>query len=367
MHPETDIAVIGAGVVGLAIAYTLADRFPRHTIAVLDKHGTFGQEISSRNSEVLHAGIYYPPAYLKSRLCLTGQQAVYDFCQHYQVPHRQLGKYIVAWRRDQLDRLYRLYENGIQKGLPLELVSGRRLGQIEPLIYAYEAVYSPTTGIVDAHALMSRLYYLARQQGITFLWGSEVQDIEYTGGLYRITTPLESFSARILINSAGLGSAPIAAMLKMTPTPSGDRVYLCKGEYFRLKRQLPIRHLIYPVPEKNWLGIHLTPDMAGGLRVGPNAFYVTDCEYTVDAEHRDLFYEAVRPFFPSLKAEWLVPDFAGVRPRLQGPEDAGPRDFIIREESVRGYPGFINLLGIESPGLTSSLGIAGYIRQWINL
>lgn len=367
MYPHIDVAIIGAGVVGLAAAYHLSVKYPGISIAVLEKNKKYGEEISSRNSEVLHSGIYYPKTFLKTQLCIEGQALIYEFCQRYSIGHRRLGKYIVAYNDKQTDDLFRLYQNGVNNGVDLELVSARQLHNNEPLIHAKQALLSPATGIINVHEYMSVLYYLARRQGVSFLFSTQLVDLEYTGGCYLLITEQEKFYSNYIINAAGLGCLNIPAMLGLNPGENGYRLFYCKGEYFKVNKEVPIQHLIYPLPQQGLLGIHLTLDMNNNLRLGPSAAYIDEIDYCVEPDNRELFYRAVHPFWPDLHPEDISPDFAGVRPRIQGPEENDPVDFIIREEADRGFPGLIDLIGIESPGLTSSLAIAKYVETLLNL
>lgn len=367
MYPQIDVAIIGAGVVGLAAAYHLSANYPGISVVVVEKNKKYGEEVSSRNSEVLHAGIYHPQTFLKTKLCTDGLPMIYDFCRRYSISHRRLGKYIVAYTDEQTDDLFRLYHNGRNNGVELELISTRQLQDNEPMIHARQAIFSPHTGIINVHEYMSALYYLARSEGVSFLFGTRLINLEYTGQRYHLTTEQEEFYSNYIINAAGLGCLQIPAMLGLKPEETGYRLFYCKGEYFKVNKKVPIQHLIYPLPQRGLLGIHLTLDMNNNLRLGPSAVYIDEIDYSVDPGNRELFYQAVHPFWPGLLPEDISPDFAGIRPRIQGPDEKDPVDFVICEEADRGFPGLVDLIGIESPGLTSSLAIAKYVETLLNL
>jgi L-2-hydroxyglutarate oxidase LhgO len=356
---QVDIAIIGAGVVGLAIAYRLS-RESDKSIVVLEKNSKPGMEISSRSSEVIHAGLYYPANSLKSRLCMEGSQLLYDFCRQYQVDHRRAGKIIVACEDLEIPQLETLYLQGLENGRHLQILDKSQVKQIEPRVEAKAGLYSPDTGIIDSHQLMSRLRYLAQSRGVMMVFQAPVTDLRAAGGGgYVLKLPGEAVKAQVVINAAGLNSAQIAGNL-IDASRGNYRLHYCKGEYFKIKSGRLVNHLVYPVPEPYGLGIHITRDLAGQARLGPNAFYVDEINYEVDESHREAFWQAGRRYLPGLAIDDLQPDYAGIRPKLQGLGE-GFRDFIIREETDQGFPGLINLIGIESPGLTSCLAIAGHV------
>lgn len=357
--PKVDVAIIGAGVIGLAVARELAYRSQR-SIVVLEQNRTYGQETSSRNSEVIHAGIYHPNNMLKTVLCTEGNRLLYDFCLHYKVAHRRLGKLIVACNENESKQLGSLLDNALNNGVNIKPITARQINLLEPSITAQEALFSPDTGILDTHAFMERLHYLGREKAVVYLFDSRVIGLEYTGNDYLIETNREKIRAGQVINAAGLYSCYIADLIGIDTKKHNYILFPCKGEYYRLRRKFNIKHLVYPLPSQGVLGIHITPDLQGGLRLGPNAYYVSELSYNQDDCFKNDFYQSVRRFLPSLIPEDISLDTCGIRPRLQGPGDPA-KDFIIREESDKGFPGFINLIGIESPGLTSSLAIARYV------
>ena len=372
---HTDILIIGAGVVGLAIAAELGSACPGKSIAIFERNEKFGQEISSRNSEVIHSGIYYPRGSLKAQLCVKGNRLLYAFCEKYAVPYKRMGKLIVAIEESDLSSLEDLKEkaelNGVQG---VELLSHDQVGKLEPEIRARGALLVPSAGIVDSYLLMKRLEDLSLQSGVLPAYCHEVIKIEPYGKAYRVqfSNPdgsIDQIGCSILINCAGLNAHNIAAMFSIGPDREGYRIYPCKGEYFSVSfsKSKLVNRLVYPPPleELRGLGIHLTKNLDGRLRLGPSAFYVDQLDYSVNPENRDFFYRAVKDFLPFLQPADLEPEMSGIRPKLQGPEDTF-RDFIIRHEADRGLPGVINLVGIESPGLTCCFSIAEMVGEIID-
>ena len=362
---KVDIAIVGAGVIGLAIAYELSQSTNK-SIAVLEKNTVFGLETSSRNSQVIHSGIYYPSTMLKTRLCIEGRQKLYNFCLKYQVDHKRLGKLVMPADANESERLQNLLEQGRANGIDIQPLSAHEVQLLEPSIKASEALFIPESGIVDVHQLMQRLYGLSRANDIIFSFNSELRGLEYTGRDYVLETNRDKFKADTVINSAGLASDSICSLLGLDVDECRYRIHPCKGEYYVLKKSIPIHHLIYPLPGRSGtLGIHITPDISGRIRLGPNAYEVDNINYDIDDRYQESFYRSVRNFLPDIKWDDIAPDFAGIRPRLQKLSEP-PRDFIINDEASRGFPQFINLIGIESPGLTSSLAIGACIRDSIN-
>jgi L-2-hydroxyglutarate oxidase LhgO len=369
MPVEVDIAVIGAGVVGLAIAAELAQK--EKGIFVFEKNHTFGLETSSRNSEVIHAGIYYAEDTLKTRLCIEGNRQLYELCEKHGIAYKKTGKIVVAVDEDEVRVLEGLYEQGQRNGVEgLRLISRRELKRLEPHVEAIAALVAPTSGILDSHALMRLYYAQARERGAGFVFNTEVTGIEKveTGYAVKIRDREgdSSFITRILINSAGLNSDKIAAYAGIDLAQANYRLHYCKGEYFSLslKEGAPVGRLVYPVPEQAGKGIHVTVALDGRVRLGPNTRYVDEVDYTVDEAQRPAFYQSVSRFLPLIELEDLEPEFAGIRPKLQAPgEDF--RDFVIAHEEGRGLPGLINLIGIESPGLTAAPAIARYVAAMV--
>lgn len=363
-----DVTVIGAGAVGLAIAARLAG--PNRLVAVCEKHPAFGQETSSRNSEVIHAGIYYPTGSLKARLCVAGNPLTYAFCQHHEVRHARTGKLIIATVPEELPALKKLHQTGRANGVPgLAWLSADQARALEPAVPCLAALHSPSTGIFDTHGFMAALSRQAEARGAMLLYNAEVTHASPASGGYLIETGngQERFFSSRVINAAGLGCCRVAALPGLDCQAAGYVLHLCKGVYFRTSQRFPISRLIYPVPHEgiHSLGIHLTRDLAGSFRFGPDAVYLNQEDYTVEESKRDAFAQAIQRYLPNLDPAQLYPDTAGIRPKLQGPED-GFRDFVIREEGGRGLSGWVNLIGIESPGLTSALAIAEHVAKLVN-
>ena len=354
---KVKITIIGSGVVGLAVAARLAPQFG-HELLVVERHESYGRETSSRNSEVIHAGIYYPPHSLKARLCVQGRRRLYALCRKYDIPHRQLGKLIVAVTADEEKQLEFNLAHGRENGVDdLELITAARCRQLEPAVKARMGLFSPSTGIIDSHSLMRFFHQQAKSLGATFAFNTEIKSIEAAARGYILKTTSDSFSflSETIINCAGL-DATILSRKTGIPTPP---IHYAKGCYFSYTGKSPVKHLVYPVPPAggHGLGIHATLDLGGRLRFGPDLEYLEKPDYQVDSSRRNLFCQAVKRYLPDLDEKRLEPEMAGIRPRLQGPGDEC-RDFIIREEKAAGFPGFINLLGIESPGLTAAPAIA---------
>jgi L-2-hydroxyglutarate oxidase LhgO len=366
---DYDVAVVGGGVVGLAAAARLAEA--GLAVVLLERHPGPGRETTSRNSEVIHAGIYYPPGSLKARSCVRGNQLLYDFCRRARVEHRRLGKLIVATDPAELPELERLLAVGQQNGArELRLVERDELQAMEPKVVAVAGLYSPSTGIVDTHGLVKALEARVQAAGGLLAYRCLVTGVGGGPGfVLTVDDPsgTEQLGARTLVNAAGLESDRVSAMAGV----DAYRLHWCKGDYFAVTGPPArlISRLVYPVPGSRLtsLGIHLTLDLAGRMRLGPDATYLEDrrqASLDVDPDKAVTFHRAVRRFLPGLEAAHLQPDTSGIRPKLQGPDDPW-RDFVLREESDHGRPGLVNLVGIESPGLTSSLDLADRILELI--
>jgi L-2-hydroxyglutarate oxidase LhgO len=367
MSDRVDITIIGAGVVGLAIAAQLAA--PDRAVYVLEKNETFGRETSSRNSGVIHAGIYYPAGTLKARLCVEGNRMLYEICERYGIPHRRLGKLIVATSDEEVEQLTSLLEKGQRNSAGgLRMVSRKQLKSLDPDVEGVTALFSPSTGIVDAHALMRSYLSQAQYGNAHVAFNAEVLGVERANDGYRVSVKDGSgrflITSTIVINCAGLSSDKVADMAGINVDATGYRLHYCRGEYFGVGggKSKRIRHLIYPVPlpRLTGVGIHATLDMDGRMLLGPSAEYVDSVDYAIDDRNKRMFYDGVKAFLPFIEYDDLSPEMAGVRPKLQGPKD-DIHDFVIREERDRGLPGLINLIGIESPGLTASPAIAKYV------
>jgi len=369
MLTEIDVAIIGAGVIGLATANEIAQR--KKGVFVLEKNHTFGLETSSRNSEVIHAGIYYPEDSLKAKLCVEGKSLLYKLCDKYNIAYKKTGKIIVAADENEISGLEELYEQGRKNGVDdLVLLSRTELKKLEPSIEARAGLLSPSSGILDSYTLLKFLYSQAREKGAEFVFGTEVVGIERMGAKYRVEIRdregIAAFISRVVINAAGLNSDRIAQLAGIDVAKAGYKLHYCKGEYFSLssKYRNVVNRLIYPTPEQAGHGIHVTLRLDGGVRLGPNARYVEAIDYGVDETQKKAFYNSVKRFLPHVELEDLAPEFAGIRPKLQGPGEAF-QDFVIAHEEKTGLPGLINLIGIESPGLTASLAIARYVGRMV--
>jgi len=369
---DADITIIGAGVIGLAIAEKLSEN--NRNVFLIEKHSTFGQETSSRNSEVIHAGIYYKKGSLKSKLCVKGKDLLYAYCKKYEIPFNNCGKLIVATSDEEISVLESIRLTAFGNGVnDLILLNKEQIAEMEPHIYAKKALFSPSTGIVDSHSLMKRFETNTLNNSGQIAYGSEVTGIRPVDGGYEITvTESEksafSFSSRVVINAAGLTSDKISEMAGISD--ENLKITYCKGEYFRInppKNKL-ISRLVYPVPHHNLegIGIHVTIDMSGGVKLGPDVTWLESniYDYRVTASKQDAFFSSAKKFLPFLEFSDIAPEMAGIRPKIQK-QGESERDFYIKDEAEKGLPGFINLIGMESPGLTSSIAISEYISDLV--
>lgn len=367
---KIDITIVGAGVVGLAVAQELAKKYKN--IYIIEKNDSFGRETSSRNSEVIHAGIYYPKDSLKAKTCIEGNRLLYEYCRKNNIAHKKTGKFIVAISTGERKSLEDLFKRGFANGAgDLELLSGDEAKKLEPDIKAEAAISSPSTGILDSHSFMKSLASHFKSAGGEIVYDTEVIGIEKSKDGFEIAVKDKregefKFMTRVFINCAGLDSDKVAGMGGIKD--DGYRLKYCKGDYFRVHNNKGrfIKRIIYPLPKEasGTLGIHATLDLQSGLRLGPDDEYVAEQDYNIDESKAKAFYDNVVRFLPFIELQDLAPDTAGIRPKLEGPGE-GFRDFIIKEESDKGLKGFINLVGIESPGLTSSLSIAIMVKNII--
>jgi len=373
-----DICVIGAGVIGLAIAYELAKKYKNQnvSIVILDRESGFGQHVSSRNSEVIHAGIYYPAGSLKAELCVTGKELLYSHCEQFGIAHQKTGKLIVA-KNTEAEALAQLKKNAIANGvLDLQLLNRTELQILEPHIEADAALHSPSTGIIDSHSFMQSLLHLAENLGVQFSPYSRVEKIDTQADTFVVHCQLDEnrnpeqyqFNCQQLINAAGLEAQSVAQSVSAVPKSSIPKLHYCKGDYFDYRGRNPFSHLIYPMPEANTagLGIHATMDMSSQLKFGPDTQYVESIDFEIDGSKAQAFAESISSYFPTIEAGDLKPAYSGIRPKLSGQGEA-PADFEIQGESAHGVPGLIQLFGMESPGLTASLAIGRYIADRVEL
>lgn len=365
---DTPLTIVGAGVQGLAVAARLAPRF--RELVILERRERHGSETSSRNSEVIHAGMYYPEGSLKARLCVRGKELLYELCERAVIPHRRTGKLIVALRKEEEPELERLLASGTRNGVPLALVGTEECRRLEPEVPAVAGLLSPTTGIVSAHGMMDALLHDARRHDAILQPRAELVGIERRAADYRleIRTPdgTETLTSERVVNAAGLEADRVATLAGIDVEAAGYALHWWKGSYFAVNgaKSRLLSRLVYPVPDHVSLGVHAVLGLEGRLRFGPDAEHLPDrsLDYAVAEAKRDAFAEAVRRLVPAISAEDLSPDIAGIRAKLQGPGQ-GFRDFVIAEETARGLPGFVSLVGIDSPGLTSALAIAEEVEQ----
>ncbi len=357
---QTDCVVVGAGVVGLAVARALA--LAGREVVVLEREGLIGSHTSSRNSEVIHAGIYYPRGSAKARLCVAGRDRLYAYCESRGVPHRRLGKIIVAAEPAQAAALDGIAAAAAANGAgALEPLGPADLARLEPALRGAAGLLSPMTGIVDSHALMLSYQGEAEDHGASLALVTRLVAAEATGE--GITVVAESggetvkLRARALVNAAGLFAGEVAAAIDGLAPEHRREIFYCKGNYFSVAARVPFRHLVYPVPERDGLGVHLTLDMAGQGRFGPDTEWIDRIDYSLDARRCEGFYEAIRSYWPELPDRSLSPSYTGIRPKLY-PAGGSATDFSIEGPEVHGVAGLVNLYGIESPGLTASLAIA---------
>jgi len=382
MDESLDCVVVGAGVVGLAVARALA--LAGREVVVLEAAEGIGTGTSSRNSEVIHAGIYYPKGSLKARLCVQGKQALYAYCAERGVPHRRCSKLIVATEDAQLATLADIRAKAAANGVgDLKHLSRLEAQALEPEIECVGALLSPSTGIIDSHAFMLALQGDAERAGAVFAFHSRVARARVVDGGFEIevqtlTEPAEpapaagaagsadgsttTWHARTLINAAGLHAPDVAARIEGLDARHVPRAHYARGHYFTLSGRPRFQRLIYPVPQPGGLGVHLTLDLQGQARFGPDVQWVDGIDYTVDPKRADAFYAEVRRYWPALPDGALQPGYAGIRPKLAGPE-APNLDFRIDGPAQHGVPGLVNLLGIESPGLTASLAIGDVVAE----
>ncbi len=361
---EIQTVVIGAGIVGLACARALS--MAGHEVIVLEAADAIGTETSSRNSEVIHAGIYYPAGSNKARLCVAGKLALYDYCESHGVPFRNCGKLIVATEDGQVDDLGAIVGKANANGVhDLVQISAADAQKLEPAVRCVAAVHSPSTGIVDSHSLMLAYQGDAEDHGAMIAFNAPVERAEVTGdGILLMVggeTPMR-LKAGNVVNSAGLSAPDLARRFDGLDPTTVPKSYYCKGSYFTVTGKNPFTRLIYPMPQQAGLGVHVTLDMGGQLRFGPDTEWVDGLDYEVDLTRADSFYEAVRTYWPDLPDRALEPGYSGIRPKISAPGEPSA-DFLIHGPEETKAPGLVNLFGIESPGLTASLAIGAEVRE----
>jgi L-2-hydroxyglutarate oxidase LhgO len=367
MHVDFDLdaVVVGGGVIGLALARRLA--LAGRQVTLLESEPRLGQHTSSRNSEVIHAGIYYPPGSLKARLCVAGKKLLYAYAAENDVEHRRLGKIIVASREEEVAALAGIRETAEQNGvLDLEWLEAKDVAALEPTVKAVRGLLSPSTGVIDSHSFMTALRRDAVAAGAEIVVNSPLLDgrvLDEGGFELRIGGAEPSrFRCRTLVNAAGLWAQNVARSLHGVPPDSIPGQYFAKGHYFTLAGRSPFSRLVYPVPEPGGLGVHVTLDLAGQARFGPDVSWQAGVDYSFEEGRDQRFYPAIRGYFPGLADGALVPGHTGIRPKL-APAGAPASDFVIQGPGQHGVPGLLNLYGIESPGLTAALAIAEHAQE----
>ena len=363
MSDQLDCIVIGAGVVGLAIGRSLG--FAGREVVVLEAEPEIGMHTSSRNSEVIHAGLYYKENSLKARLCVQGREMLYKFCEDRHIPHQRIGKLIVASHENEVDRLKAIHAQAIKNGVgDLTFVNEVRIREMEPAVSCHTGLFSPSTGIVDSHSLMMSMLADIEASGGSVLTHNCVAGVEALSNGFRISIEgvEETFDCNTIINAAGLWATDIANELQHLKPVQTTTVHFAKGHYFAYQGKSPFKHLVYPIPSDGGLGVHATNDMGGSARFGPDIEWVDTIDYAFDESRKERFIESIKTFYPDMDESRLTPAYTGIRPKLSGP-DTPARDFVIQGPSEHGVAGLVNLFGIESPGLTASLAIGNFVRD----
>lgn len=362
---NVDVLIVGAGVVGLAIAARLSQQYSN--VLLVDKNSTFGEETSSRNSEVIHAGIYYPQNSLKAKLCVRGKQLLYQYCQQRHIPHKKVGKLLVAHSKQEESYLAKTLKQAKLNGVDdLVWQSKEQLQESTPALAATAALLSPSTGIIDVHSYMQNLLADTEHNGALFV--AQTRFVSATANKSGLEVVLDSqgetstLQCQHVINCAGLYATEVATAINDMPISKIPQLHYCRGHYFSYQGKSPFNQLIYPIPEANGLGIHASLNTAGQLKFGPDTQYIEDIDYQVAETLKRKFVTAISKYFPDIDSNKLIPDYAGIRPKLQG-HNEGFKDFCIQTVKQHNVAGLINLFGIDSPGLTSSLAIAEYVEH----
>jgi L-2-hydroxyglutarate oxidase LhgO len=361
---KVECVVVGAGVIGLAVARRLAQA--GREVIILEATEGIGTVTSSRNSEVIHAGIYYPAGSLMARMCVSGKRALYEYCADHGIPHRNCGKLIVATTPRETEKLASIRAHAEANGVrDLQTLDGAAARALEPALNCDAALLSPSTGIIDSHAYMLALRGDAEDAGAACAFHTPLLHAKATPTGIELDAGGDapaSLQCRLLVNAAGLNAPAVARSIDGMPIELIPPAYLAKGNYFSCSARAPFSRLIYPVPEPGGLGVHLTLDMAGQARFGPDVEWVDTIDYAVDPARAERFYPAIRRYWPTLPDGALMPSYSGIRPKIVPPAVA-VQDFLIQGPRDHGVDGLVNLFGIESPGLTSSLAIADYVGE----
>jgi L-2-hydroxyglutarate oxidase LhgO len=362
MSEQIDCAVIGAGAVGLAVARRMA--LDGREVVVLEAEEAFGTHTSARNSEVIHAGIYYASGSMKARLCVSGKKALYRYCAVHDVKHSNTGKVVVACEEAQVPAMHKYMEQGRTNGVDdLRLLSGGELAELEPNVRAAAGFFSPSTGDIDSHGLMLAYLGDAEDHGAALALASPVlSGSAGTDGIRLDVGGAEAMGirCRAVINCAGLKAPDVARSIAGVPAQTIPPTYYAIGHYYTFSGKSPFNHLVYPVTRADWLGVHVTIDLGGQVKFGPDFEWIDGIDYRFDERREPLFYEAIRRYFPELQDGALQPGYTGIRPRITGPGEP-VQDFMFSGPREHSIPGLVNLYGIESPGLTSSLAIADHV------
>ena len=373
------ICITGAGVVGLSLAYQLSksSNYKQGSIVLLDAENSFGTITSSRNSEVIHAGIYYAENSLKAKFCVKGKDHLYSFLERHKIPFKRIGKLIVSQEGEE-GALAEIQKAALKNTITdLKFLKRNQLQEIEPALSANAALYSPSTGILDSHRYMETLLNLAQKNGVIFAPRTCVENIYMKGNQFNVVTEIKpaadvnvvnyEFTCDKFINSAGLSAQKLALSTDGVEEKHIPPLYPCKGDYFSYSGKNPFNHLIYPIPEKNHtgLGIHSTSDMSNQLRFGPDTEYIDNFYYSIDETKRSSFASSVRSYFPQINKHKLIPAYSGIRPKLNKPGEPAA-DFVIQGPETHNIDGLVQLFGMESPALTASLAIAEYVEDRVN-
>jgi len=358
---KLDAVVVGAGVVGLAVARALAQS--GREVVILEAEDAIGTHTSSRNSEVIHAGIYYPKGSLKARACVAGKERLYEYCVAHGVPHRRSGKLIVATSQEQVGELENIQKKAHANGVTdVVWMTREQVVALEPEISCVAGLYSPSTGIIDSHALMLAYLGDAEERGAMLALKTHLLGAQVTTDGFVVRSDQMDVACNILVNSGGLRAPSIARLVEGYPAEKAPREFYAKGNYYSLTRRAPFSRLVYPVPEPGGLGVHVTLDLAGQARFGPDVEWIDRIDYAVDPKRSERFYAAIRRYWPGLPDGALSPGYAGIRPKTAGPKEPAP-DFEVQGPSVHGVPGLVHLFGIESPGLTASLALSAIVLE----
>jgi len=353
------VLVVGAGVIGLAVARAAA--LAGHDVIVAEAADGIGTGISSRNSEVIHGGLYYPTGSLRALHCVRGRRMLYDYCASHGIHHDKCGKLVVATNEQEIEKVEQVRVQGITNSVEgLEMIGGNTARTLEPEVWCIAALLSPETGIIDGHGYMLALRGDIEDRGGVIAFKTPIERIEFVSGHWRVHfggADPGRLDVDAVVNAAGLGAQALACRIESYPADQVPRLVLAKGNYFAYAGQPVFKRLIYPTPVDGGLGVHVTIDLAGRMRFGPDVEWIEREIYTVDPARANSFYERIRTYWPGLPDGSLVPDYCGIRPKLTGPGEPAA-DFMIAGPEQHGLPGLVNLFGIESPGLTSSLSLA---------